>query len=221
MSAGSRGASPGDLGVRVHHRRSALGLTRAQVAERSGMSPNYVERVETAPATLTSGDLIRLADALDTTVTDLLGASGDRAPGHGRAGLRPRFEAMERQECAGLLKNGGIGRIAFRADEKFLVVPVNFGCPEEVVVFRTAADGPIARLGEGAVAFEVDFLDDAMRQGWSILIDGLLRSATAEEVAATRGLIEPWAGGERETYLAIEPQEITGRRIRTTAVRTD
>src|SRR4051812_48466161 len=46
-----------------------------------------IDRVEHAPAALIVGALIRLADALDTNVSDLLGAHPARPPGHGRAAL--------------------------------------------------------------------------------------------------------------------------------------
>ncbi|MFI6674300.1 hypothetical protein [Kribbella sp. NPDC050470] len=45
-------------------------------------------------------------------------------------------------------------------------------------------------------------------------MNGQVRPATEPELEAARERVEPWAGGRRETYMAIEPQRITGRRIR-------
>jgi Pyridoxamine 5'-phosphate oxidase len=66
------------------------------------------------------------------------------------------------------------------------------------------------------VAFEVDHLDEAMSQGWSVLAVGPAQTVT--EPDAVRRLTErahttPWAGGEREMWVTIRPTHLTGRRI--------
>lgn len=71
-------------------------------------------------------------------------------------------------------------------------------------------------IATGEVSFEVDHLDDALTEGWSVLLMG--KSHVIEEPGELESAhslsITPWAGGERETYVRIVPRKITGRRIR-------
>ena len=68
------------------------------------------------------------------------------------------------------------------------------------------------------VSFEVDRLDEAMSEGWSVLVTGRVRRVSPDELGQLETLgLEPWAGGERTAYLRLEPHEVTGRRIRARA----
>ncbi|RAG87309.1 hypothetical protein DN069_01925 [Streptacidiphilus pinicola] len=77
-SEAARHGRPGDPGRRITRRRRELGLSVAEVAQRAGMTPGFLDWVETRPAELAPGELARLAAALGTTRRELLG--GDRAP---------------------------------------------------------------------------------------------------------------------------------------------
>jgi transcriptional regulator with XRE-family HTH domain len=213
---GAAGATPGDLARRVRRRRGALGLSLEQVADRARMDPAFVELLERRPTALTGGALIRLADALDTTVSELLGSRPQRPHGGGRAGLHPVLEPMEREECLRLLEPGGVGRIAMTSGDQLVVLPVNYAVHDGQVVFRTAPATVLAHLADGPVAFEIDRIDDGMREGWSVLVTGRARVLTEPElhVLAAGVTVEPWAGGARDLYVAVEPENITGRRIR-------
>ncbi|GAA3469874.1 hypothetical protein GCM10018965_044270 [Nonomuraea roseola] len=70
---------------------------------------------------------------------------------------------------------------------------------------RTGLDGV-----DFKIAFEVDHVDEATRQGWSVLIRSPVHHLPQGERSSD---VEPWAGGERDLYVRIQPQEITGRRI--------
>jgi nitroimidazol reductase NimA-like FMN-containing flavoprotein (pyridoxamine 5'-phosphate oxidase superfamily) len=66
------------------------------------------------------------------------------------------------------------------------------------------------------VAFEVDHIDEALSQGWSVLVRGQAhRVAHPAEVQVVRrdAVLWPWPGGERDVYVRIIPDTITGRRI--------
>lgn len=206
----------GDLSRRIRRRRGVLGLTREEVAGQARMDPRDLARVEHAPVTLTAGALIRLADALDTTVPDLLGSVPERRVGGVTADSRPVLTELSEHECLRLIAPGGIGRIAFELAGRLTVVPVNFAVHGGEIVFRTAATTAIGRYGEGPVAFEVDRTDRAMHEGWSVLVSGTARRAGDDETAALRTTVDvaPWADGDRELYVVITPSLITGRRIR-------
>ena len=65
------------------------------------------------------------------------------------------------------------------------------------------------------MAFEIDEIDKAGRQGWSVLIQGPAHhvEGEAERVSAEQAGVEPWPEGDRELFIRIVPSRITGRRI--------
>ncbi|MFC4536050.1 helix-turn-helix domain-containing protein [Sphaerisporangium dianthi] len=209
--------SPGDLGRRVAYHRRRLGLTRRQVAERAGMAPGYLEYLETYPSSADEGVLLRLAAALETTAAELLGGGTDRPPGQGRPAVRPVLRALGRDECLRLISPGGVGRVAFSGPTGPAAFPVNYAFQDGAIVFRTRAGGPMDQsLRSGAegvdvkVGFEVDHIDEARREGWSVLVQGPAHHLSPGEGQG----VEPWAGGGRDLCVRIVPHEITGRRIR-------
>ncbi|GAA3525510.1 hypothetical protein GCM10022419_000230 [Nonomuraea rosea] len=218
----TRASTPGDLGQRVTYHRERLSLTREDLAERAGMAPGYVEYVEDNPANVTQGTLVRLAGALETSTDDLLGGGTNRPPGHPGAATKPILNELAPEECLRLIAPGGIGRVAFSGPPGPTVLPVNYQMHDGAVVFRTQAGGPMdqnLRTGlEGVeikIGFEVDRIDEAKREGWSVLIQGPAHHITPDETPALSGShVDSWAGGERELSIRIIPHQITGRRIR-------
>ncbi|MEV0353370.1 pyridoxamine 5'-phosphate oxidase family protein [Nonomuraea sp. NPDC050680] len=211
----------GDLGRRITYHRVRLGLTLDQVAERAEMSPGYLQYLEERPGTPTTETMYRLAGALETTIDDLLGGGVDRPPGRGRAKAAPTLESLDPEECLKLIEPGGIGRVAFNGSHGPTVLPVNYRLHHGSIVFRTAPGGPMDQdLRTGAegveikVGFEVDRIDDAQREGWSVLIQGPAHHLSPDELPeVTDSGVTPWAGGERHLYIRIVPHQITGRRI--------
>ncbi|MDP9843660.1 pyridoxamine 5'-phosphate oxidase family protein [Streptosporangium lutulentum] len=214
--------APGDLGRRIARRRESLGLDREQLANRAGIDPAYLAYVEQRAAAPAIETINRLAYALDTSSAELLGETIDLPPGRGTAAWHPELEKLDTEECLRLISPGGVGRLAFNDLGGPMILPVNYVLHEGSVIFRTAFGGPFdANLSTGVngvefkIAFEVDRIDDANSEGWSVLIrGGVHHVSTAEEQAAVMTLnVRPWAGGDRELYVKITPAEITGRRI--------
>jgi transcriptional regulator with XRE-family HTH domain len=208
----------GDLGRRVAERRRTLGLSSAELADRAGMDPSYVQALETrtSPALSRSG-LFRLATALETTVDALTGARIEAPPGRADPTGRPVLEALEPAECAELLRPGGIGRVVFVEARGPVALPVNFRMLDGTVVFRTMLNVSLdSALGAGPISFEIDHIDEALVEGWSVLITGWGHVVVdANELNHVRELaISPWAGGDRDVYVCIVPTTHTGRRIR-------
>ncbi|MEU4605417.1 pyridoxamine 5'-phosphate oxidase family protein [Kribbella sp. NPDC023972] len=204
-----------DLATRVRQRRLALGLSRADAARRAGLSIAAIDRIESRPSAMTAGDLLRLVEALDTTVSDLVGTEPPEHPERGLGPIHPTLEGMARSECLTMLQTSDIGRIAYQAANQLTVVPVTFCLHEGLIVFRTAEDSTIAQYALESVAFQVDRIDDGMHEGWSVLVSGTVRPATDEEAAQVLELVEPWADGNRDTCMVIEPVQVSGRRLRT------
>src|SRR5271169_6532212 len=74
----------------------------------------------------------------------------------------------------------------------------------------------MAAGGIGRIAFEVDHIDEALSQGWSVLVRGRAHGVThpAElEIVRRDAAIWPWPGGDRDVYVRIIPATISGRRI--------
>ncbi|SRR5260221_11775656 len=144
-------------------------------------------------------------------------------PGSETAIRRPVLEELDKAECLRLITPGGIGRIAYSGRYGPTVLPVNYKLHQGSIVFRTAQDSPTEedlRTGianaEYKVAFEIDDIDIAAREGWSVLIQGPVGhvESEAERASALEAGVEPWPGGDRELFLRIVPSRITGRRIR-------
>jgi len=66
------------------------------------------------------------------------------------------------------------------------------------------------------VAFEIDDIKPATREGWSVLIQGPAHyvESDTERASVLEAGVQPWAGGARELFLRITPTRITGRRVR-------
>jgi nitroimidazol reductase NimA-like FMN-containing flavoprotein (pyridoxamine 5'-phosphate oxidase superfamily) len=137
--------------------------------------------------------------------------------------MEPVVEQLGEQECLRLISPGGVGRIAFTGRFGPSIFPVNYKVHDGSIVFRTADDSPFGedlRTGiqhaDYKVAFEIDDVESAAREGWSVLIQGPAHhmDTSAERALAKQIGVEPWPGGKRDDYIRITPIRMTGRRIR-------
>jgi nitroimidazol reductase NimA-like FMN-containing flavoprotein (pyridoxamine 5'-phosphate oxidase superfamily) len=139
---------------------------------------------------------------------------------------KPLLEKLDEAECLRLISPGGVGRIAFVGSYDLTVLPVNYRLVNGAILFRTTEDGlteedlrPGIAGAEYRVAFQVDHLDAAAREGWSVLVRGPAHHLDAddEKTAARLAGVDPWAPGARNHFIRITPVRITGRRIGTAA----
>src|SRR5215468_5211181 len=198
---------PGDLSRRIAQRRTELRLSQAQAAARAGLSLRYLEYLERYPARPSPAALRQLAAALQTTSAALLGGGANVPPGHG---IRPAdlrvTSKLGSAECRRLITPGGVGRIAFSTLDGPTIIPVNFAVLADTIVIRTAEGTVIDGHADGPVALEVDHIDEALCQGWSVLVRGPAhRVAHPVELRRLQedAAVWPWAGGEREIYVRI------------------
>jgi nitroimidazol reductase NimA-like FMN-containing flavoprotein (pyridoxamine 5'-phosphate oxidase superfamily) len=135
----------------------------------------------------------------------------------------PVVELLDEPECQRLIAAGGVGRIGYTGRFGPTILPVNYALREGTIVFRTGQHSPLGedlRTGieqaESKVAFEIDEFSPAMREGWSVLVQGAahLVDSEAERASVVGSGVEPWAGGEKELFVRVVPTRITGRRIR-------
>lgn len=205
-----------DLARRVAHRRTEMGMTVEELAQRAGVDPEYLKYFEqNAEARLSFGTLNLLALVLDTSPADLLGGQVDRPPGRGRAGRHPSLEILTMEQCEAHLAAGGVGRVVFTTERGPVAIPVNFEFTEGQIVISTDLRKAALLATLSVVAFEVDRVDDAMSEGWSVLVSG--RARVVDEPEEFRRLssldLEAWAGGDRHSLVCITPTETTGRVI--------
>jgi transcriptional regulator with XRE-family HTH domain len=208
---------PGDIGRRVRHRREQLGLTQAELADRAGIKEALIAYIEDWPLAVSTPTLLRLAFALDLPDLSLLGSDADLPAGFEHAARHPSLDVLAEPECWRLLDGHGVGRIAFMAepDGSPHVLPLNYAVRDHALVMRTRQgsllDTTVGRSAEGCPAsFEVDHIDDAQSEGWSVLLRG---SVVLAEAGGEPADVEPWAGGVRVRRVHLAPRIVTGRRI--------
>ena len=96
-------------------------------------------------------------------------------------------------------------------------MPVNYRFVENSgrtwIAFRTRP-GNVIDQAAMKVAFEIDGIDPANRQGWSVLVQGTLHHVDPDAAGfRERFDPEPWILADRDAWLIIEPFAITGRRL--------
>lgn len=210
-----------DLGRRIIEQRAQAGLTLAETADRAGMSQGYLSYLEASPMpNPTHATLTRLAAALGTDLGSLSGAGLYLPPGQRGAAKNPVLEKLTAEECRARIAPGGVGRFLFiERDRGPVAIPVNFRIDGDDVVFRTASHSALDEGVHGErVSFDVDHLDEAMGEGWSVLLTGTASVISDEtELKRAEALdIEPWAGADRTVYVRMKVSQVSGRRIRVT-----
>ena len=209
-----------DLGRRIAEHRDRASLTVDETAERAGMSADYVAYLESssAPPNPTQATLTRLAAALGTTPGSLSGSGLAAPPGQHAPARKAVLENLSAAECKAHIAAGGVGRFLFnQASRGPVAIPVNYRMDGDDVVFRTASGGSILEaMDQERVSFDVDHLDDALAEGWSVLLTGTASIITDQtELAQAEALdVEPWAGGDRPVYVRLTVSQLSGRRIR-------
>jgi nitroimidazol reductase NimA-like FMN-containing flavoprotein (pyridoxamine 5'-phosphate oxidase superfamily) len=128
------------------------------------------------------------------------------------------LEELSPSECVELLAACPVGRIGAVVDGAPLVLPVNYRwLPDErtpYLAIRTRPDNVIDRAGP-LVAFEIDGIDPIHRVGWSVLVRGRLHHLGHATLVSDVIDPHPWLQADRDSWLLIEPESISGRRLRT------
>lgn len=191
-------------------------MSLEELAKLAGVDPGYLRYFEHSPdATLSAGTLLLMALALDTTPIALRGGQVDLPPGHGRAGHHPVLESLTTAQCAVHLSAGGVGRIVYMTPRGPVALPVNFEFTEGQVVFSTDVAKASVLENAEVVGFEIDRVDEAMSEGWSVLATGRARRIDdPDEILKLSSFdLEAWAGGSRHALVGIRPVELSGRVI--------
>jgi nitroimidazol reductase NimA-like FMN-containing flavoprotein (pyridoxamine 5'-phosphate oxidase superfamily) len=134
------------------------------------------------------------------------------------------LDPMPREECLRLLADNQVGRLAVSLHGQPIIFPVNYVLDGDVVVFRTDPGEKLEGATLARVAFEIDHVNSELKQGWSVVVEGIGRYITdaIDEVSERRRNLplKTWAPGEKEHWVEILDPQITGRRLSTTTVST-
>jgi nitroimidazol reductase NimA-like FMN-containing flavoprotein (pyridoxamine 5'-phosphate oxidase superfamily) len=120
------------------------------------------------------------------------------------ASAGPLVELLDEGECLRLISAGGVGRVGYTGRFGPTVLPVNYALFEETIVFRTGQHSPMGedlRTGieyaESRVAFEIDEITPATREGWSVLVQGSAHLVALPNADLSRAIHVPtWRKGE-------------------------
>lgn len=86
------------LGNEIRRRREALFLTRVELGQRSGLSPNYIGSIEKGRRDPGLSAICQLASGLGVPLSDLLGGPANLAPSALEAGKLLEHVSEEIQE---------------------------------------------------------------------------------------------------------------------------
>jgi hypothetical protein len=130
-----------------------------------------------------------------------------------------RLEPLSPYDCWQLVTEAagpdGVARVVWSGPDGPAIVPVNYAVSDGFIWFQTTPDSRLAReCCDQQVLVEVDQVDPASHTGWSVVVTG---AVTCLPSAADPGLLDnlvAWPSGPRQVLLRVEPDELTGRRLR-------
>lgn len=126
-------------------------------------------------------------------------------------------EILSRDECLRLLPTVPVGWIAYCHASRPQLVPVNFVVHEGEVVARTSYGSKLAAAAnELVMALGVDGIDPSAHTGLSVTVTGRARliGDMDDLIAVELSALESWAPGEKEFFIGIRIDDVSGRRIR-------
>jgi nitroimidazol reductase NimA-like FMN-containing flavoprotein (pyridoxamine 5'-phosphate oxidase superfamily) len=127
-------------------------------------------------------------------------------------------EELAETECLRLLATQDVGRLAFVDGDQPMVVPVNYALDGATIVFRTGTGAKLANAPLNRVAFEVDQIRAATKEGWSVVVKGVAQDISTAIDSVSERLrslpVSPWIDQrEADHWIRIVPRQITGRRV--------
>jgi hypothetical protein len=125
------------------------------------------------------------------------------------------LDLLDEDECLRLLGTVPVGRVGICAGALPAILPVNFELRGRSIVFRTGRGTKLdAAVRSAVVAFQADQYDSLYHTGWSVLAVGqAVDISETLDLDAGDATVRPWAGGERQHYVAIDVEFVSGRRI--------
>lgn len=124
---------------------------------------------------------------------------------------------IDEDECWDLLASVQVGRVGLAVDGRIDVLPVNITVVDGHVAWLSS---PGTKLGVAAaeqpVGLEADHVEEEGHVGWSVLVHGIARIVTDEDLQQRLFDAEttPWASPDQRTiWIEVADPAISGRRI--------
>lgn len=122
------------------------------------------------------------------------------------------IQAMDQDECWRRLRRTQMGRLAFEAEDRIAVLPLNFLVRGKNLVFQTSLDAEFLTDQRKPLTFEVD--EWSAHEAWSVLLRGVLHSDLRSDPAMLTDVgFTPWppdSRGPRDVVVHFEVAEVTG-----------
>ena len=112
---------------------------------------------------------------------------------------------MDDEECAKLLAEHHVGRVAYEAEGRLHIIPLNYVTDAAGrVLFCTTSTALLYRAALDRVAFEIDGIDERKRTGWSVCVHGTAWAVADGDVdTATLRALPLRAVGPRPALLVV------------------
>lgn len=112
-------------------------------------------------------------------------------------------------------QGGGIARVVWQGRDGPAITPVNYVVADGCLWFQTSTGSRLATEGlDTSVLVEVDEVDLASRQGWSVIVHGVAHHVDPGTVPEVLGELDIWPPGPHPVFVRVEPTTMTGRRVR-------
>ena len=130
-------------------------------------------------------------------------------------GPRAVLEVLSEEQCLDLLARRQVGRVGVTVGAIPAIFPVHYAMLGRSVVFRSDRGTKLgAALEHAVVAFEVDDVDESGSGGWSVLVVGVARELTGDDLAEALALpLDQWSPAGAEHMVSISPDLVSGRRL--------
>ena len=123
-------------------------------------------------------------------------------------------EDASRQRLARVAAASGVGRVAINGDRSPYVIPVNFTVAGGGIVIRLGTGWAAYHLDGAAVTFEADQFEASRHTGWSVVVEGVARAVTYDDVARLgANLPNPIVTVPGVRVFEIVPFKVTGRAV--------
>jgi uncharacterized protein len=127
------------------------------------------------------------------------------------------IDPLSEAECRRLLARQTLGRVGITNGGLPVILPVHYVYDDGVIVFRTGDGTKLRAAANGDVlAFEVDAYDSESGRGWSVMVLGRATVLTTEHGHDGFPSLDPVPSGERNHYVRLFCEVVTGRVIEKT-----
>lgn len=125
-------------------------------------------------------------------------------------------EELPMNACWALLRTTTVGRLAVWVEDHPDIFPLNYAVDHGTLVFRSREGTKVfGALSDAPVALEVDGYDPSTSKAWSVVAKG--RAGAISQVHDLMDTVDlplfPWQAGEKNRFIRIQPDLITGRRF--------